>query len=95
MRNLTRICVTVMTGMLATAPVRAQTTLPAQAHDSRQPATALAKCDHHQTKGADCHIHDRQTYLDMSGGRPDWRTQPHAWQEFRDMERVDRLQQNE
>lgn len=30
----------------------------------------------------DCHVHDRETYLELRPNQPDERTQPHAWWEY-------------
>lgn len=49
----------------------------------------LPVCNHHTPKG-DCHIHDRSSYLAMTVAKPDQRTQPHAWWEFREQERFAR-----
>lgn len=67
---------------------------PAQAQNTPKPADSLPKCSHHEKRG-DCHIHDRQTYIDMMADRPDERTQPHAAEEFREQDRIERLNQNQ
>lgn len=67
---------------------------PAHGQSATKPVESLPKCEHHDKRG-DCHIHDRQTFIDMSADRPDERTQPHAAQEFREQERLEKLNQNQ
>jgi len=67
---------------------------PAQAQKPAKLVESLPKCQHHDKRG-DCHIHDRQTFIDMSADRPDERTQPHAAEEFREQERLEKLNQNQ
>ena len=42
----------------------------------------IKACDRHDNAEKDCHIHDRDTFLHMSGHVPG-EGQPHAWAEYR------------
>lgn len=81
------ISVMAVAGALALAPAQAQPATPhaADGHPScgTQPAAA-----------GDCHVHDRQTYLKVFVDKPDPRTQPHAWDEYRAYDRRELIDQN-
>lgn len=51
------------------------------AADARRAVAANLPVCSSDTKG-DCHIHNRETYLQIRPDRPDGKTQPHAWWEF-------------
>lgn len=87
MKNLAIVGVAIVIGVVAT--------MPAHAQNSAKLADLLPKCVRDGTKLRDCHIPDRQTYLEMTVNRPDWRTQPNAWQEFREYDRIERLEQGQ
>jgi hypothetical protein len=46
----------------------------------RAEAANLPTCSSKTT--GDCHIHSRETYLQMSPSRPNENNQPHAWWEY-------------
>jgi len=86
MKSFNATGVLAVTGILALAPAVAQI--------RPEPADALPKCSIRQVSPTDCHIHDRQTYLEMFVNKPSPSTQPHAWQEYREQDRIEQRQQN-
>ena len=51
---------------------------------------SLAACSIHEANTQDCHIHDRNAYLHMNRQKPG-NDMHHAWSEYREFERVEKL----
>jgi len=75
------------------AVIGAFVVLPAQAQNTAKLTDALPKCTLDAPKLRDCRVPDRRTYLELTVNRPDWRTQPNAWREFQEFDRIERIQQ--
>jgi len=87
MKNLAIVGVVLLVGVVGA--------IPAQGQHSAKLADLLPRCVRDGSKLRDCHIPDRRTYLELTVNRPDWRTQPNAWQEFREYDRIERLEQGQ
>lgn len=74
--------------VIASAMVIGAALLPAatmaagnNASDAKRAEAANLPICSSNTKG-DCHVHSRETYLQLRPDRPDEKTQPHAWWEY-------------
>ena len=90
MKSLVIIGTMAMTGALALASAQAQIMTPQPAHAT----DGHPSCSAQPAGGGDCHVHDRQTYMKVFVDKPDPRTQPHAWDEYREYDRLEKMQQN-